>query len=332
MRTTFLRSVRMLPKLALALTLVALPLLSGLPSQDALAAVDPGAPSPLCSPPTDVNLTPNLGWFSTPPAVPISGLTCNRYFFELEPGTSAQVVVTLTVGGGTPVAPVVGAVTACSWDDRCSANSRLHEGGPTTWTSSVVANPYGASGRANHFFEVFGAGIGSVGVKLAYGSLPMDPLRDFGNAAAWRPTAVPAGSQKAPVTGDWDHTIYNDPSFPGLDACLALAGQNDANAFKDAPNAPDASFGIPLGDPPLFAGPTPNVVHLGQRGVYINNRIGLVAPCPSPRAPSGRPVDDSEDWYSFVVQPGGQVQVNIWPTRYEDYGGEFHYQFFRAIP
>lgn len=257
---------------------------------------------------------PTLGWWTTRDVVATVATprNCQRWYFELEPGTEAYVRVQLFETPGTPVGPLAAtAVVWCSWTGGTCAGPLHHPAAPVAY-SAKVENPIAVAGRTGHSFEVLLLGVGTARVVLAYGALPNN-LRDGpGN----RPWEVPADRAKLPFTGDYDHLPYADPSALGADESLLPAWQNDADQGGDAGNtmgAPTPAYVIPL--------------RLGTRSVYVNNRLGAHA-TDTPATPS----TDPSDWYKFTVQPGAQVVVNLWPTRWDNYGGGFAYEFWRVSP
>jgi len=262
---------------------------------------------------------------------PPNAASCRTFSVFLEPGTQAMITVTLnpTQSGG----PLGGTlVIRCNWGS-CGADTKLDDdGGTTTWMSPMAMNLTMTDTFLNNAdFVVDGLGIGTYTVRVDYGALGAT------FAVGSRPAPIQIlDNDKQAVTGDWDHTLYNDPSFLGLSPCIGA--QNDADAAMDAGDTPNAAMVVPLG----LMLPTPaqqesgampftpgNRIRIGQRGLFVNNRVGTGASfCP---ALGGLVTGDEEDWYSFTVQPSTRVNINIWPTRYDGYGGGFHYQLFRLL-
>ncbi|GEM_PF-4655036 len=273
---------------------------------------------------------PTLGWWTTRYLVSdvATPRACQRFYFELEPGTEAYVRVRLVDTPNTPVGPLAAtAAVECSWVGSPCVGP-LHELAVKTAVTSTTSNPIGFSTRTPRHFEVLLLGVGRVEVVLAYGALG-SAYRD---ALSGRPQAVevpPDGTKRA-CTGDWDHTLYPDPSCLGGDESLEDKAQNDGNMGLgvDAGDTKTAATEILLGVPAAAAGPAaaaPNAVTLGTRGIYVNNRLGVFL------GPAG-PIIDNDDWYKFKVQPGAQVVINLWPTRYDNYGGGLEYEFLRENP
>ncbi|MBI2887095.1 MAG: hypothetical protein HYY02_07790 [Chloroflexi bacterium] len=274
---------------------------------------------------------PTLGWWTTRflQSSVATPRDCQRFYFELEPGTEAYVRVRLVETPSTPVGVVAATASVwCSWAGTGTCAGPLHHPAVATAFTPRVPNPIGATARIPQSFEVLLLGVGRVEVVLAYGAL----TSAYRNAEAWRPRAVevpPDGTKRA-CTGDWDHTLYSDPSCVGGDESLVDEAQNDGNLGLgvDAGDTQDTASKIPLGVPASAAGPAAaatNAVTLGMRGIYVNNRLGRYL------GPAG-PINDGDDWYEFRVQPGAQVVINLWPTRYDNYGGGFEYEFLRKNP
>jgi hypothetical protein len=286
--------------LALALTL---------PLAGIARSVEARTPTPLGLCTTDdaeMRLVSNIGWWgelSSPQL--LGGEECRRYRFMQEPGTQAQFFIQiLPPPPGSPVGPreaLLDLFVRTSYGQ--SLRLRESDGAGPHPIGSVLTHPN--HGRTvPHDIEVRAFGAGRYKLLVLYGAIP-SPYQT--EASANRPTVERSEPSKVEVTGDFDHRPYRDPSFRGeVDA--ERAGGNDANTGGDAGGA-TAPAVVPLGD---------SGIRLGQRRLFINNRVGAVG--------------DAEDWYELRAQVGTQVIVNAWATRYDVYGGDLTFEMYRVDP
>lgn len=295
-------------RVVLLLLTIALALPPSVTSRTAEAQERTPTPLGLCTTqdPQDT-LVSNVGWWgelSSPPL--LGGEECRRYRFTQAPGTHAQFYIQiLPPPAGSPVGPREALLDL--WvRTSYGQNLRLREtdGAGPHLVGPLLEHP--SHGRAvDHDIEVRAIGAGRYKILVLYGAIP---TRYQTEATANLVAVERSEPSKAEVTGDFDHRPYRDPSFRG-ESDGARARGNDANTGGDAGGEAASAAVITLGD---------GGVHLGQRRLFINNRVGAAG--------------DAEDWYALRAPVGTQVVVNAWPTRYDDYGGDFSVEVFRVDP